>query len=114
MKMRKQIFILSTFILLMGILSCGEKAPEKKTESTTNPVSTNATGEDNYKKFCVACHGADGDMGMAGAKSLPKSALSQQEREDIISNGKGTMPGFNQKLDPEAIKKVAEYTLTLK
>jgi mono/diheme cytochrome c family protein len=53
-------------------------------------------------------------MGIAGAKKLPESTLALEEREAIITNGKGTMPAFKNQLDAASIKAVAEYTLTLK
>jgi mono/diheme cytochrome c family protein len=108
----KKKYYLPIFLLFSLLYSCGNKLPEQKAET---PVSSGTmSGEDNYKKFCIACHGSDGNLGISGAKSIPNSALSQQDREVIITNGKGTMPAFKEKLSTEEIKRLAEYTLTLK
>ena len=72
------------------------------------------SGSEFYSSKCTACHGADGNMGIAGAKKLPESTLALEEREAIITIGKGTMPAFKNQLDAASIKVVAEYTLTLK
>lgn len=101
----KSVFALF-FIALLFLFSCGSGSKENK--------SIPLTSEGNYKKHCVACHGTDGNMGAAGAKKLPESGMSPQERENIISTGKGNMPSFKNKLGSEEIKALAEYTLTLK
>lgn len=67
-----------------------------------------------YKMQCAICHGNDGRKGLAGAKSLPDSKLSLEERMAIISNGKGQMMPYKDILSKEQIKAIAEYTMTLK
>jgi mono/diheme cytochrome c family protein len=71
-------------------------------------------GVDLYTTHCTACHGADGNMGVAGAKKIPASVLTLDERIELITHGKKTMPAFNEKLNTDEIKRLAEYTLTLK
>ena len=115
--MKKIFFIL----ILTGLsFSCGnsDKPPfeTKKQPDTQNKetVVSSASGEELYAQKCTACHGDDGNLGVAGAKKIPASAMTQQERENIITNGKGTMPAFKDQISSEEIKKIAEYTLTLK
>lgn len=102
---------------MFSLSSCKEKITLKdiffpdKSEQKEQPVYS---GVEIYNESCKPCHGADGNMGVAGAKKLPLSTLNQEEREGIIKNGKGTMPSFDAQLTDEEIKKVAEYTLTLK
>ena len=108
--MRKKNLSFLIFFLFYLFLSCNSSTKKE----TVPKNSSNLTGQESYVKNCSACHGNDGNMGLAGAKRLPESALTQQEREKIISNGKNNMPAFKDKLNPEEIKKVAEYTFTLK
>lgn len=97
------------------IMGCGSKQARTGTDNTKGAeTTTTPTGAEIYSSKCTACHGVDGNMGIAGAKKLPESVLTQEEREQVITNGKGTMPAFKDKLDPAAVKAVAEYTLTLK
>lgn len=70
--------------------------------------------EKTYNMQCAICHGNDGRKGLAGAKSLPDSKLSLEERINIISNGKGQMMPYKDLLSKEQIKAIAEYTMTLK
>ena len=67
-----------------------------------------------FKKNCKTCHGADGSLGLNGAKDLRVSTLSIEQRIETITHGKGVMTAFETILSPEEIKAVAEYTTTLK
>ncbi len=67
-----------------------------------------------YKKYCVLCHGVDGDLGVSGSKDIGVSLLSKAERISLIKNGKNTMTPFEGVLSPEEIEAVAEYTMTIK
>lgn len=112
----KRTFALVLFIgSVLFIFSCGNKSQEKNNNYRNQNGKTKVTGETNYQKYCVACHGSDGNLSVAGAKNLPGSILTQPEREQIIRNGKGSMPAFSvDKMSDEEVKTVAEYTLTLK
>lgn len=70
-------------------------------------------GQAIFRQYCVVCHGADGKLGLNGAKDLTVSALTLEERINIVANGKKLMTPFNEILSPEEIKAVAEYTQTL-
>ena len=67
-----------------------------------------------FRQYCILCHGADGKLGLNGAKDLSKSALTLEERIAMVEKGKGLMTPFGEMLSPEEIKAVAEYTLALK
>lgn len=106
-------------LVLAGILyACKEpihlkdiKKNDPNTHTGEQPV---IAGVDLYTTHCTACHGADGNMGVAGAKKIPESVLTLEERIELITHGKKTMPAFKEKLTTEEIKRLAEYTLTLK
>lgn len=73
-----------------------------------------AEGAVIFKKSCVLCHGADGKLGLNGAKDLTASLLTLEERMNLIRKGKNTMTPFEGILSPEQIEAVARYTLTMK
>ncbi len=72
------------------------------------------TGVQIYKSRCLSCHGADGRMGVNGAKELPASTLSIDQRIEVVKNGRNIMPAFNSLLTESQIVAVVEYTMTLK
>jgi mono/diheme cytochrome c family protein len=104
--MKKNIPIL-TFILSFILASCGEQPLSEK------KVAEAPSGYAIFKKHCVNCHGVDGRMGLNGAKPIPESSLSLEDRIKHISNGKGAMQPYKGVLTEAQIKAVAEYTFDL-
>ena len=100
--------ILISCFLAAFILACAGK--EKPTSGTVSV----AEGETVYKKYCIVCHGADGKLGVNGAKDITVSKLTLEEREAQIKKGKNTMTPFEGILSDSQIKSVAAYSLTLK
>ncbi|MEM0992588.1 MAG: cytochrome c [Bacteroidota bacterium] len=70
-------------------------------------------GKTIYKKNCVICHGAKGNMGANGAYNLTISELSLQERVHVITNGRKAMAPYKNILTKEQIAAVAAYTESL-
>jgi cytochrome c6 len=77
-------------------------------------------GKSLYDSKCAMCHGKDGV-----AKSMAKGsgnfnnpewqvANSVGKIEKDITDGKGKMTGFKDKLTPEQVKAIAEYVKTIK
>ncbi len=77
---------------------------------SSNPL----TGKDIYRQNCILCHGIKGDLETNGAKNLTRSVISLEERILVITEGRNVMTGFKEKLTPDEIQKVAEFTLQLK
>jgi cytochrome c6 len=72
-----------------------------------------ADGAAIYASKCAACHGKDG-KGTAvgqkmGAKDLAAAKGSEAEIATVISDGKGKMSAFKNKLSAEEIQAVAKY-----
>lgn len=109
-------------ILFCGILlfstACGSTDGEKsRGEDAVKNVPGAKTTPDGmavFRQNCVTCHGADGALGLNGAKDLGNSVLTLEERINIITNGKKLMTPFKALLSPEEILAVAEYTETFK
>ncbi len=109
-------------IIAVGIIgliwACSNADDSKGSGEASQEVVSNAPkkedGEKIYRNSCVTCHGLYGDMGASGAYNLTTSALSVEERIDVITNGRNAMPGFKNLLNEAKIKAVAEYTLELK
>jgi|SRR5581483_8708302 len=73
-----------------------------------------------FESSCAGCHGVDG-AGTALGKSLQAADLRSAAVQKIpsgelvaaVTNGKGNMPPFKDKLNPEQIKAVIGYVRTL-
>ncbi|MEM1321709.1 MAG: cytochrome c [Bacteroidota bacterium] len=97
---------LSTLFIVLAafVIACGSEGPSSEQI---------AEGKATYEKFCVACHGAKGELQMNGAKDFTQSEMTLNERIEIITKGKNMMVPFKGVLNVEEIKNVAAYTLQL-
>jgi len=79
-----------------------------------------ANGANVFKAKCVSCHGPDGS-GTAVGKSLQVADLrspevqsrSDAELTQVISDGKGNMPGFKGNISDDEIRAVLAHVRTL-
>ncbi len=103
-------------ILGLGLATAACNNPKNNnTNNPNNPTDTPApvSGATVFKKQCQTCHGADGKLGLNGAKDLTQSTLSLEERIAVIHGGRGTMTAFREILSAEEIQAVAVYTQNL-
>ena len=75
-----------------------------------------------FKANCVLCHAADGRGNTTAGKALKAKDLQSDEVQkqsdaalsETITNGKGKMPAFGDKINPEDVKSLVAYIRTLK
>lgn len=106
-----------TFILMIALVfacSNGVEKSDSKTKkaSMTQQDDPHAEGKKAFK-YCIACHGKDGQLAINGAVRFSESVLKLEERIEIITNGQGMMTPFKGILSEKEIKAVAEYTIHL-
>jgi len=109
----KKLIVLFALVSLGLAIGCGgeEKKPSKPVAQ--KPVAKKIDGKKIYKMNCVICHGADGKLGINGAKDITISELSEAEKVNLIKKGKGVMTAFESILSDEQIDAVVEYTNSL-
>jgi cytochrome c6 len=79
-------------------------------------------GADLFKSKCAMCHGPDGKGETATGKTLHVRDLGSAEVQSqsdadltkIITNGKGKMPKYDDKLTKDQISDLVKYIRTLK
>lgn len=101
-------------LLTTFYLACSPSTDKGGASDSGTASSPKVDGEKIYKTYCVTCHGLYGDMGGSGAFDLTKSALSLEERINVITNGRNAMTPFKALLNEEKIESVAKYVETLK
>ncbi len=102
-------------VLGLFIIACGSETPDKKPKKK-KPVAEakKIDGEVVFLKHCVACHGANGKMGINGAKDFTLSELNTEEMVEVITNGRNTMLPYKNILKPAEIQAVAEHVQNFK
>lgn len=107
--MKKSLLFLSIAALTV-FGACSSDAGKGNTATTDQTPD----GKAIFKTKCQVCHGADGKLGLNGALDLTVSALSVEQRIEVIRNGRNLMTPFVGILSDAEIKAVADYTMTLK
>jgi len=105
--------LISSFCFSMCLLAACSGNPAVKEQKSDAPQVA-MTGEEIYMTHCKTCHGADGTMGLSGAKNLKVSTLDKAAIINQVTNGKGMMASFKDKISPEDIEKLADFVLTLR
>ncbi|HUA00471.1 MAG TPA: cytochrome c [Candidatus Aquilonibacter sp.] len=85
------------------------------------PLLAQGDGASLFKSKCAACHGADGSGNTAVGKSLKLKDMASadvQKQTDadltaMITNGKGAMPSYKDKLTADQIKQVVAFIRSL-
>ena len=92
--------------------------------NSTNYLPTNAAdGKRLYAQNCASCHGANGRSKTARGKLTKSTDLSDANWQadvsderiyNVISRGKGKMPGYGKKLSDADINQLVDYVRTLR
>ena len=85
-------------------------------------VNAEAEGAADFKAKCASCHGVDGKAATPVGKAMKIRDLtsaevqSQSDAEllNIISKGKGKMPGYEKTLGADKCKELVAFIRTLK
>ncbi len=114
-KGNKVLAFIAVFLIVMsyGLAEMNKKAktgPKVDTTAISDPIEA---GKLIYSNSCISCHGADGKLGLGGAKDLSVTQLSAEEQKTIIRNGKNAMPGYKD-LSEEQVDGLLQYVATLK
>ena len=79
-----------------------ESHGESRTRDLSIPASVPSDGRIAFIKDCANCHGIDGQGAELGPNLVEKAILSRpREFSKIIVQGKGRMPAFGKRVDPE-------------
>ena len=88
---------------------------DKAPMDTSKAVGPIEIGKVVYIAKCFACHGDKGDAGLAGAKNLRITTLTDDQQKEIIKNGKsGTGISAFPDLTDDQLTGLVAYIKTLK
>lgn len=99
-------------LCMVFLWSCSSNEPQN--ELMKEALSPN--GKKIYNRYCVVCHGDEGDAKIGGALDLSISSLSSDEKFAIIKYGSENkhMRAFEDDLSSDEINAVVKYVETLK
>ena len=104
--------VLAAGILLTTVCTVAAACSSASTPAAPSDDPTLVEGQRIYSSNCASCHGAKGEGGygkkLAGVVTTKYPNVDDQIA--VITNGKGGMPSFSQKLSAEQIAAVTRYT----
>jgi mono/diheme cytochrome c family protein len=84
-------------------------------DTSTGPGGA-VDGSAVFSQNCAGCHGSGGEGG-SGAKLNEGLVVANfpdpADQVEVVTNGRGPMPAFGDRLSPEEIEAVVEFTRTL-
>lgn len=106
-------------LLILAAYGLGEvnkaKKAGPKVDTTTVSGDAITVGKTVYNASCLNCHGADGKLGLSGAKDLSITQLTAEQQKELIRKGKNAMPPYGvEVLTDEQLDAVVQYVGTLK
>lgn len=105
-------------VVTVVLLFANEPAPPPEAAPTAEDGVPGAAvdGATIYADDCAACHGADGGGGVGPALAEGAVVAAFPEVADqvvVVAEGRGGMPSFGDRLTPEQITAVVDYTRSL-
>ncbi len=77
----------------------------------TGPADPSSSGGELYGQFCARCHGVDlgGGVGIGLGTDSPLVERPDSYVVDVIANGRGSMPAFDNTLSDDQISRVVDF-----
>jgi len=109
-------FVMMITVGVVAKTNRGLHSIERTHESPTSAATL-------FARNCVRCHGKDGrakgiKRSLSGARDLTdpgwQDRVSDERIFNVISNGKGRMPGFSKKMSEAEIETVVQFVRGLK
>ncbi|SDR94083.1 cytochrome c551/cytochrome c550 [Paenibacillaceae bacterium GAS479] len=110
MKNRVWLHVGLTLIVVGSLAGCGGGS---KNEGNVGNENTNRTSNSKpattYKENCMSCHGGELQGGMGPSLQKAGAKLTKDQLATIITNGRGGMPSFKDRLSTEEIDNLAAW-----
>jgi polyvinyl alcohol dehydrogenase (cytochrome) len=78
-----------------------------------DPAAGGVAGEDVYATSCASCHGGTGEGGSGPSLVSVDERLTRDQHIDVVREGRGDMPGWEDDLTAEEIEAVVDYQRTV-
>ncbi|EFM12440.1 cytochrome c class I [Paenibacillus curdlanolyticus YK9] len=114
MTMKKMAIAALVLLMIAVVAACG-KSDKDETPSTPDTTQTEggettaADAEKVYQANCIGCHATDLAGGVGPNLQKVGGKLSQDEIKTTITNGRGGMPSFKDKLSDAEITALSSW-----
>lgn len=112
-----------TIILSTAVIGLAMVALAAPSSTSAMEHEAASTGAQLYAQHCVKCHGKDGRAKgikgkLSGARNLAdadwQNRVTDERIFNVISNGKGRMPGFGKKVSEPEVDLLVQQVRSLR
>jgi cytochrome c551 len=100
--------------LMIGLVAaaCGSGRPSDDPDIEARVAAADpAAGQSVFDDICAACHGPEGQGGIGARLVGVGGRLSPTEIHGIVTDGRGRMPAWGNRLDADEVDAVVAYLL---
>jgi mono/diheme cytochrome c family protein len=108
--------VAAAVVVFVVLLFINDPTPPPALHPDAVAASGGVDGAAIFGRSCAGCHGGDGSGGIGPRLAGGRVVADFPEPQDqiaVVSNGRGGMPAFAERLEPEEIAAVVEYTRTV-
>ena len=103
-------------VVFVVLLFTNDPTPPPAVHPDVVAAAGGVDGAGVYGQRCAGCHGGDGSGGIGPRLAAGRVVASFPDPQDqiaVVTNGRGGMPAFADRLTPEEIAAVVDYTRTV-
>jgi mono/diheme cytochrome c family protein len=108
--------VAAAVIVFVVLLFTNDPTPPPEVHPDVVAAAGGVDGAAIFGQRCAGCHGGDGSGGigprLAGGRVVADFP-DQQQQIAFVTNGQDGMPAFGERLSPEEIAAVVDYTRTV-
>jgi mono/diheme cytochrome c family protein len=108
--------VAAAVVVFVVLLFTNDPTPPPAVAAEAVTAAGGVDGAAIYGQRCAGCHGGDGSGGIGPRLAGGRVVANFPDPEDqiaVVTNGRGGMPAFAERLSPEEIAAVVEYTRTV-
>ncbi len=108
--------VAAAVVVFVVLLFTNDPTPPPAVHPDVVAAAGGVDGAALFGQRCAGCHGGDGSGGIGPRLAAGRVVANYPDPQDqiaVVTNGRGGMPAFAERLSPEEIAAVVDYTRTV-
>ncbi len=108
--------VAAAVVVFVVLLFTNDPTPPPAVHPDVVAAAGGVDGAALFGQRCAGCHGGDGSGGIGPRLAAGRVVANYPDPQDqiaVVTNGRGGMPAFAERLSPEEIAAVVAYTRTV-
>ena len=108
--------VAAAVVVFVVLLFTNDPTPPPAVHPDVVAAAGGVDGAAIFGQRCAGCHGGDGSGGIGPRLAAGRVVANFPDPQDqivVVTDGRGGMPAFGERLDPAEIAAVVDYTRTV-